>query len=108
MTDIVQYAKVVVIDPLDNVATAVEDIKAGEEVWLNIPGKTMSLAVIEDIPFGHKVALVPIAKDSEVIKYGESIGTSLADIQSGQHVHVHNMISNRGRGDLHGEGGEGL
>ncbi len=108
MTDTVQSIKVIVIDPLDNVATAVEDIQAGEELQIDLGGQAMSVVVSEDIPFGHKVALVPIAQGGEIVKYGEPIGTSLAAIQSGQHVHVHNTISNRGRGDLYGEEGESV
>ena len=108
MADTIPFVKIVIIDPLDNVATAVEDIKAGEEIWLGFPEKAMPIVVIEAIPFGHKVALVSISKESEVVKYGEPIGTALSDIQSGQHVHIHNVISNRGRGDLLGKAGKGL
>jgi len=33
------------------------------------------------------------------VKYGEPIGIATRDIRSGQHVHVHNLESARGRGD---------
>lgn len=36
----------------------------------------------------------------EVIKYGEIIGKASVEIRKGQHVHVHNLESLRGRGDL--------
>ncbi|WP_243270041.1 UxaA family hydrolase [Thermanaerosceptrum fracticalcis] len=95
-----QRGMVVVIDFLDNVATAVEDLKAGEEIRVCIAGRDTLLRIAQDVPFGHKVAIAPIPKGREVIKYGEPIGTSVTDIKLGEHVHVHNMVSNRGRGDL--------
>jgi altronate dehydratase small subunit len=33
------------------------------------------------------------------MKYGLSIGTASQNIKAGDHVHVHNVESNRGRGD---------
>ena len=35
----------------------------------------------------------------EIIKYGESIGRAKVTIPLGYHVHIHNVESNRGRGD---------
>ncbi|MBS3977066.1 MAG: UxaA family hydrolase [Syntrophomonadaceae bacterium] len=92
--------KAVVIDPLDNVATSVEDIRADEQIVLDLAGTTGALQVKHVIPFGHKVAVRAIPCGSQVIKYGESIGTATQDIGPGEHVHVQNLLSNRGRGDL--------
>lgn len=97
-------AKAVVIDLQDNVATAVEDIGAGEQIGLDLAGKVIILPVIQNIPFGHKVALISIPCGSQVIKYGESIGTATQDIRPGEHIHVQNLASNRGRGDLQPKG----
>ena len=52
-----------------------------------------------DIPFGHKFAVRDISKNEEVLKYGESIGTATKKIVRGEHVHIQNVESNRGRGD---------
>jgi altronate dehydratase small subunit len=52
-----------------------------------------------DIPYGHKVAVKPIAAGEAVIKHGEDIGVASAAIAIGDHVHVHNVESRRGRGD---------
>ena len=60
----------------------------------------MPLVLTEDIPFGHKVALTDIPRGTPVLKYGEQIGLATHDIARGQHVHVHNIESTRGRGDL--------
>ena len=43
-------------------------------------------------------ALAPIRSGGEVRKYGEVIGRAMGDIKAGEHVH--NLESQRGRGDL--------
>lgn len=93
--------KVFVIEKEDNVGTAVrESISNGDTVGTD--GRVTDITVVAraNIPYGHKVALRDIAKGSTVMKYGLSIGTAIADIKAGDHVHVHNVESNRGRGDL--------
>ena len=39
-------------------------------------------------------------KGEPIIKYGEEIGVATADIDTGAYVHVHNLDSQRARGDL--------
>ncbi|NMA69173.1 MAG: UxaA family hydrolase [Desulfitobacterium sp.] len=90
----------VVIHEIDNVATCVKDVSAGTTISFYRGNQVESLLLQENIPLGHKVAILPIAKGEEVVKYAESIGKAIKDIQPGQHVHVHNMVSKRGRGDL--------
>jgi SAF domain len=85
-----------VISERDNVATALETLEPGRRVTLG----SIDLTVRERIPHGHKVALGPIALGQPVIKYGSPIGLASADILAGAHVHVHNVASSRGRGDL--------
>jgi hypothetical protein len=58
------------------------------------------IAIAERIPRGHKVALQAIPAGREVIKYGSPIGSATVDIRPGTHVHIHNVASARGRGDL--------
>jgi altronate dehydratase small subunit len=95
--------KVVIMHPRDNVATAIRDLKEGEEVWLE---EGQVLIALKAVPFGHKIALRPIPEAEDVIKYGESIGLSFAPIKAGEHVHIHNLEGKRGRGDQ--QGGKGL
>ncbi|AFM01050.1 MULTISPECIES: UxaA family hydrolase [Desulfitobacterium] len=90
----------VVIYEKDNVATCVDHIPAGTTISFFRGGQEETLTVHQDIPLGHKVAIRPIAKRGDIVKYAESIGLATVDIQPGQHVHVHNMESQRGRGDL--------
>jgi altronate dehydratase len=87
---------VVVISANDNVATALEQIGAGEQVRAG----TSTVTTIDPIPRGHKVALRAIAAGEVVVKYGSPIGTASHDIAAGAHVHTHNVASARGRGDL--------
>ena len=89
----------VVIHETDNVATSVTALEKDSLVTLN--GDTgISVKVIQDIPFGHKFALQNITLGDHIIKYGEVIGRATQNIEKGEHVHVHNVESLRGRGDL--------
>ncbi|TYP56173.1 UxaA family hydrolase [Thermosediminibacter litoriperuensis] len=93
----------VVAHPEDNVATAVRNLSKGEEVHVDVDGNEMRVKLLVDIPFGHKFALRDIEADMDVIKYGEVIGRATRPIKTGEHVHVHNIESLRGRGDWEGE-----
>lgn len=92
--------KAVVMHPADNVATAVVDLSAGFEVHLILNGEDKAVFLKDNIPFGHKFALNGIALAARVMKYGEAIGAASVDIEAGEHVHIHNMVGLRGRGDL--------
>lgn len=94
----------VVIHAKDNVATCVDFFPAGRTISYFRGGVEEKLQLLQDIPLGHKVALCPISRNEDVIKYAESIGIATVDIEPGQHVHVHNMESKRGRGDLNSVG----
>lgn len=85
----------IILDATDNVATAIVDIAQGETVQ----AQGRSVTTTEVIPFGHKVALCPLADGAVILKYGESIGLALGAIAEGACVHVHNVDSQRGRGD---------
>ncbi len=92
--------KAIAIDPKDNVATLLTNVKPGEEVEVQLGENSFELPARGDIPFGHKVALNAIRKGDNVIKYGEVIGRASLDVERGALVHVHNLESLRGRGDL--------
>lgn len=90
----------VVANPKDNVATAVTDLKAGTTVHVRVAGQDVAIRLRSDVPVGHKFALKDINLHEDVLKYGECIGAATAPIAAGEHVHVHNVESKRGRGDL--------
>jgi altronate dehydratase small subunit len=92
--------KVFVVEKSDNVGTAVgEPIGTGETVGTEGRVTDRTVVARADIPYGHKIALADIPAGAQVTKYGLSIGSALADIKAGEHVHIHNVESNRGRGD---------
>ena len=91
--------KAIVISEQDNVATLIAGGEAGHETGLAGAVSDGAITLVSEVPAGHKVATSPIAKGEQVIKYGHAIGSATADIRPGEHVHVHNMESNRGRGD---------
>jgi len=92
--------KAIILNSKDNVATALTDLALGEIVEMEIAGNTCSVKLVDAIPFGHKFSLINIKADSTIIKYGEIVGKSTIDIQSGQNAHIHNVASIRARGDL--------
>ena len=96
--------RALVMHPSDNVATAVEEIQAGEEVQVPVGEKALSFSAVERIPFGFKIALATIAKGAVIRKYGETIGTAGVDIAKGAMVHIHNLEGTRARGDLAAKG----
>lgn len=92
--------KVFVVEKADNVGTAVGDpIQSGDVVGTEGRVTDATVTARADIPYGHKIALVDIPKGAQVTKYALSIGSALEDIKAGDHVHIHNVESNRGRGD---------
>ena len=91
--------KAILIDTRDNVATAFQDLSKGDTVGVSLEGRESSATLVQDIPFGHKFALSDIALHQPVIKYGAAIGLATQAIKAGQHVHIHNMESQKGRGD---------
>ena len=81
----------------DSVATALENLETDDVV--NVVSASQEeveeITVRQAIPFGHKLALKPVARGEAVSKYGEVIGKASQDIAPGDHVHIHNVKSNR-------------
>jgi hypothetical protein len=77
----------IIIDPRDNVATAIVNLEAGHKMHTDHGVITL----LDDIAYGHKFALSDIPKGQYVIKYGAQIGRATASIARGGHVHVHNV-----------------
>ena len=79
--------KYIQINPLDNVAVALENLNPGDILQVN--GR--SVCVAEEIPRGHKVALTDLSAGSEVIKYGFSIGNMTEGVKEGCLVNERNL-----------------
>ena len=90
------------VNDLDNVATIfAQGVTDGQTVTLkDKAGNAQPLTVIGDVPYGHKVAVDDIPAGGSIRKYGEQIGVASRAIRRGEYVHVHNLDSMRGRGDL--------
>jgi altronate dehydratase small subunit len=84
----------------DNVATALHDLQINEAATISLGESQRDIKVIEDIPYGHKFAVINIKKGDYVTKYGEIIGRATQFIEQGAHAHIQNIESLRGRGDL--------
>lgn len=84
--------KIFQINPADNVAVALRDLKGGEAV--SAGGNTVT--VREDVKAGHKMALRDIAAEENIVKYGFPIGTASAAIPAGAWVHTHNTKTRLG------------
>lgn len=91
--------KAFIMKPKDNVATVLDRVEMGNEVQLAISNEQIAFIVKGIIPAGHKFAIKDIAFGQPVVKYGETIGVATQSIMVGEHVHVHNVESCRGRGD---------
>ncbi len=81
----------VIMHENDTVVTVTNKVVAGEDISFIVNGKTFTVKATSDIPIYHKAAVQSIAKDDDVIKYGERIGCAIRDIKPGDHVHTNNL-----------------
>ena len=73
----------IILSAGDNVAVATAAIA---------PGSTVAgIQTREKIDPGHKVAIADISLGSPVVKYGQAIGRTTAEVKAGDHVHSHNL-----------------
>ncbi|MCI7703928.1 MAG: altronate dehydratase family protein, partial [Clostridiales bacterium] len=79
-------SKIMKITERDNVAVALEPLKAGETY--------LGVTLTEDVPAGHKFALRDIAEGENVVKYAFPIGHATRPIPAGSWVHTHNVKTN--------------
>lgn len=73
----------------DGVAVALRPLHAGEAVEAG----RHSVVLCDDVPQGHKFAVVAHAAGDAVVKYGLEIGRATVAIAPGAHVHVHNLAT---------------
>ncbi len=75
----------------------VETLTKGKELkgWVMENDDHIKIKAKDDIPLGHKIALVNMKVKDTVIKYGHDIGVAIADIENGKHVHVFNVKTKR-------------
>lgn len=81
----------------DTVGVATVDIKAGETakgLYMDSQ-EAVEVKALDDIPLGHKIAMIDQATGGTVIKYGHDIGKVVADFKKGNHVHTQNLKTKR-------------
>ena len=81
----------------DSVGVATVEIKAGEtaEGLYMDTQEAVSAKALDDIPLGHKIAMIDHSVNDSVIKYGADIGKIVADVKKGGHVHIQNLKTRR-------------
>lgn len=90
---------VLLLDSRDTAAVALTPLQPGTAVAIRRGDEALCIVAATLIPFGHKIAVAAMAAGDPVVKYGEVIGFATAAIQPGEHVHVHNVRSNRAKLD---------
>jgi altronate dehydratase len=80
---------VFILNAADNVGVATRDLVPSETVRAG----SHTILTLGAIPLGHKVALRPIEKNGKVFRCGVPIGSATQAIARGEHVHVHNLVS---------------
>jgi altronate dehydratase len=81
----------------DTAAVALTPLQPGTAVEVRRGDETVRVVAETRIPFGHKIAVAPMAAGDPVVKYGEVIGFATTAIRPGQHVHIHNVRSDRAK-----------
>ena len=85
--------RLVLLDPQDSVAVALDGLEPGDRGALLGAGCGQAPAAREAVAPGHKLALADLAAGSAVLKYGMPIGRATRDIPAGAWVHSHNLAS---------------
>lgn len=69
----------------DDVLVALQPLKAGELL------PEFHLALVSDVPAGHKLALHSLPSGQPVRKFNQIIGFTTQTLAAGEHVHTHNL-----------------
>ena len=90
--------RAIVLNARDNVAVLL-GAGAPADVCSLQGAQEGTVRLLTAIPYGHKVAIRALERGEAVVKYGEVVGRTTATVRLGEHIHVHNVESLRGRGD---------
>ena len=84
----------IIHDEKDNVAVVVIDKTSKNQEctgWVMENDGSTNIQSIDEIPLGHKIAMVNLKEGDTILKYGHDIGKVVKSIKKGEHVHVHNV-----------------
>ena len=88
------HPDLIIHDEKDNVGVVViETTKKGQDcnAWIMENDKSIKVPSLNEVPFGHKIALQDLKEGDTILKYGHDIGKVVKAIKKGEHVHVHNV-----------------
>lgn len=83
------------LDSEDHVALALTPLAPGDIAKIKTSDGDRQVEIREAIPRYHKFTVCPLADQTPVIKGGEVIGITTADVRPGCHLHTHNIKSIR-------------
>ena len=90
---------IIIHDQKDNVGVVViEKITSKQDCscWIMENDSTVKIQSVDEIPLGHKIAMVDLKEGDTILKYGHDIGKVVKAIKKGEHVHVHNVKTKQG------------
>jgi sugar lactone lactonase YvrE len=93
MAEVASRLEAALLDPRDDVATALVDLPARRALSLAVDGRRCELITTEPIPAGHKVAVHPLGAGCRIRKYGEFIGRMTQAAAAGAWIHSHNRVT---------------
>ncbi len=85
----------ILLNDADHVATVLRQIEQGESISIARPSGSLDITAKETIPAFHKIAIKSLSAGLDTLKYGDSIGVIITDVEEGALVHIHNLRSNR-------------
>lgn len=83
----------IIINPNDTVVTVIMTINKGDAI--SYRSSVIPIRANTNIPVYHKVAIKTVQKGEKIYKYGEVIGYATENIAPGDHVHTHNLSSEK-------------
>lgn len=81
--------RLLLLHPDDNVLVLIRTIDAGENYLVN----GQAFRAHRTLGLGHKIARRGLEAGEKILKYGVPIGSATVQIQTGDHVHLHNLRS---------------
>ena len=81
--------RLLLLSPGASVYILCDHITMGEVVLVD----GLAVSFPQALGLGHKIARLPVAVGERVIKYGAPIGRASRAIAPGDHVHLHNLVS---------------
>ncbi|MGV0817559.1 UxaA family hydrolase [Martelella sp. AMO21009] len=83
------------LDSDDHVALALTPLAPGDIAKIKTTDGDRQVEISEAIPRYHKFTVRALSDQTPVIKGGEMIGVTTADVRPGCHLHTHNIKSIR-------------